>query len=78
MTRALTLATGATLLFAGWLGGQHSGERDPFLQRDYPCQEDELLGFSDTDENRTRCWHIEVIEQSVMERLMRGEPVGVR
>jgi len=41
-------------------GGDNSGNADPFNQRNFPCNEDEVLGYAPTfGPNRVGCIHID-------------------
>lgn len=63
--RAAALVAGVWVIGAGaWLG-MAAAHADPFDQRDFPCQEDEYLGYSPAfGPDRVGCIHIDDLATS--------------
>lgn len=54
----LSLGLGVGLLYASWVMAPTYS--DPFLQRNFPCQEDEVLGYAPQfGSERVGCFHLE-------------------
>jgi hypothetical protein len=57
----ITIVTAVAFLLGYALG--NAGAPDPFDQDTFPCQEDELLGYTpDASPNRVACIHIDTLE----------------
>lgn len=53
------LAVAGTLVAGAWLGTT-AAHADPFDQRDFPCMEDEVLGYAPQfGPDRVGCLHVE-------------------
>jgi hypothetical protein len=63
---ASAFAIVGTLAFGAW-AGMSAAHADPFDQRSFPCQEDEVLGYAPQfGPDRVGCIHIDSIVQSAI------------